>query len=156
MWFDLFLLAVLFLRQFFHWNYIIKTIRLRLNDGLEIWDVPLYKIILSRELFIKPRAIWSPHNFITPFWQTSTNHYILELTLAWLQGQTVLNLTHKTLRDHFIESGPKIKHGWANSSILGSSLARYFKYCGHDRRFVCTFTTPYTTRWKMELPFWTM
>ena len=84
LWFDLFLLAVLFLRQFFHWNYIIKTIRLRLNDGLEIWDVPLYKIILSRELFIKPRAIWSPHNFITPFWQTSTNHYILELTLAWL------------------------------------------------------------------------
>lgn len=84
LWFDLFLLAVLFLRQFFHRNYIIKTIRLRLNDGLEIWDVPLYKIILSRELFIKPRAIWSPHNFITPFWQTSTNHYILELTLAWL------------------------------------------------------------------------
>lgn len=82
--------------------------RLRLNDRLEIWDVPLYKIILSRELFIKPRAIWSPHNFITPFWQTSTNHYILELTLAWLYGQAVLNLTHKTLRDHFIESGPRL------------------------------------------------
>ena len=36
LWFDLFLLAVLFLRQFFHRNYIIMTIRLRLNDGLEI------------------------------------------------------------------------------------------------------------------------
>lgn len=61
-----------------------RQIRLSLNEGLEIWDLPLYKIILSRELFIKPRAIWSPHNSITPFWQTATNHYILELTVAWL------------------------------------------------------------------------